>query len=215
MAIDVIIADDHAIVRAGIKSVIEKKAIDIRVIGEASNGEELLKLARTSPADVYILDISMPLLNGIQAVSEILKINPQSKVIILSMHDSRSFVEKALQAGAKGYILKDNASEEIVPGIREVTSNRFYLSPPISNFIVEGFLNRDSQAGKNSNELTLREREVLQLIAEGFSNKEIASRMRLALNTVNAHRKNIMEKLNIHKQADLIRYAIKEGLVEP
>lgn len=214
MDIEVILADDHPIVRDGIKAVIERTGKGIKVIGEASTGEEAVEMARAYPADVYILDISMPILNGIEVADRLMKMDPKSRVIILSMHDSKSFVEKALKTGAKGYLLKENATDEVVHAICEVYKGRVYLSPNISKYIVQGFLGKRRSYKKEEKtvSLTRKEREVLQLIAEGFSNKEIADRLKISLNTTHVHRNNIMQKLNIHKQAGLIRYALKEGI---
>ena len=213
MAIKVILADDHAIVRDGIKAVITKKGDGIAIIGEANNGNDVLKLSKTNPADVYLLDISMPILNGIETTYRLVKNNPKSKIIILSMHDDRTFVEKALHSGARGYILKESATDEIVFGINEVYLGRYYLTPKISSYLVEDFLEREP-GEQHKTELSSRERGILQLLAEGLNNKEIAEKLSLSLNTVHVHRNNIMRKLNIHRQADLIKYALKEGIVQ-
>ena len=213
MAIKVILADDHAIVRDGIKAVITKKGDGIAVIGEASNGNDVLKLSKTNPADVYLLDISMPILNGIETTYRLIKDNPKNKIIILSMHDDRTFVEKALHSGARGYILKESATDEIVFGINEVYLGRYYLTPKISSYLVEDFLDQE-QGRQFIPALSSRERGILQLLAEGLNNKEIAEKLSLSLNTIHVHRNNIMKKLNIHRQADLIKYALKEGIVQ-
>ncbi|MCK5706816.1 MAG: response regulator transcription factor [Candidatus Aureabacteria bacterium] len=214
MSIRIFLADDHAVVRDGIKAVIERTSNDIKVIGEADNGREVLKSVKTQHADIYILDISMPILNGIETTDRLLKLLPRCKVIILSMHDDRMFVEKAMECGAKGYILKQNTTEEVVHAIREVYRNKFFLSPQVTKYIVHGFLGKKSshKEKKKVVDLTKREKEVLQLISEGHSNKEIANEFNLSLNTIHVHRNNIMRKLEIHKQADLIRYALKEGI---
>lgn len=216
MSIKLLLADDHPIVREGIRSVIERTTDDIEIVGESSNGNEVLEFARKNLVDVYILDISMPMLNGIETTVKLIKMNPNTKIIILSVHDSRSFVEKTLSCGAKGYLLKESAVDEVIHAIHEVNRGRYYLSAAISKYIVNGFLSEINKRDINENlaHLTEREREVLQLIAEGFTNKEIASNLNLALNTVHVHRKNIMQKLDIHKHAGLIRYAIKEGIVK-
>lgn len=214
MTIKLVLADDHAVVRDGIKSVLSRKNNEFVVVGEAENGKELVDLADKVNADVYIVDISMPELNGLEATERIVRRHPASKVIILSMHDDRFSVEKALKAGAKGYIVKVSTSEDIIKAIRDVYNDKFYLCPRVSKYVVEGFLGQvdvDSVARKTNN-LTPKEREILQLIAEGFSSKDIAQRHNLSLNTIHVHRNNIMRKLDIHKQADLIRYAIKEGI---
>jgi len=214
LSIEVIIGDDHNIVREGIKEVIERKAKDIKVIGEASNGNEILNLAKTKPADVYIIDITMPILNGIETTDRLVRMNPKSKIIILSMHNNRSLIERAFKYGAKGYILKESDVEEVIHAIREVYMNRFFLSSKISKFVVHSFLGKkhSSKAVKILGQLTRREREILQLIGEGFDDKEIATKLNVSLHTAHAHRKSIMRKLDIHKQADLIRYALKEGI---
>ncbi|MGA2585593.1 MAG: response regulator transcription factor [Candidatus Aminicenantales bacterium] len=214
MSIRVVLADDHPVVRAGLRAVIEKSKEDIAIVDEAINGMEVLKIAEKSPADVYLLDVEMPHLNGIETAERLLKKDPKAKIIILSIHDSRIFVQRALRCGVKGYILKESATDEVIQAIQEVYKGRFFLSPGISNYIVDGFLGKIG-AGKDKNEgngLTKREREIVQLIGEGCTNKEIAQKLNLYLNTVQVHRRNLMHKLNIHKQADLIRYTIKEGI---
>jgi two-component system, NarL family, response regulator NreC len=213
MEIKVILADDHSIVRDGIKAVIEKKGGNIAVIGEASNGNEVLKLAKQNPADIYILDISMPQLNGIETTARLCNKNSSCNVIILSMHDDRTYVERALRSGARGYILKETATDEIISGIREVYQGRYYITPKISAYLVEDFLGREP-AIHSAGELSSREKGVLQLFAEGCTSKEIAEKLDLSLHTIHVHKNNIMRKLNIHRQADLIKYALKEGIIE-
>ena len=217
MSIKVIIADDHAVVRDGIKAVVERIGKDIKVIGEAANGNEVLEMAGEKRADVYVIDIAMPILNGIETVDRLVKMEPGNRVIILSMHDNRTFVEKALKCGAKGYILKENASEEIVRAIHDVHMGGFFVSPKISRFIINGFFGKRGHYKQYHEvvDLTRRERQILQLIAEGWTGREIAGQLNLSLNTVHVHRKNIMRKLDIHKQAELIRYALKEGISQP
>lgn len=214
MSIKVVLADDHAVVIEGMKAIIERKGQDIKVIGEADNGREVLKIAKKINADVYILDISMPLLNGIEATERLIKLNPKNRIIIFSIYDDRHLVEKVLKCGAKGYILKENAADELIHAVREVYKGNFFLSPSISKYIVQGFLGRKSNYKKKESivKLTRKEREVLQLIAEGFSSKEIAKQLFVSLCTVRAHRNNMMHKLDIHRQAGLVRYALKEGI---
>jgi DNA-binding NarL/FixJ family response regulator len=214
MSIRVVLADDHPIVRAGLRAVIEKSKEDIVIVDEAINGKDVLKIAEKSAVDVYLLDVEMPHLNGIETAERLLGKDPKTKIIILSIHDSRIFVHRALRSGVKGYILKENATEEVIQAIQEVFRGRFFLSPGISSYIVDGFLGKVGARKEKSAEtgLTKREREVLQLIGEGSTNKEIAQKLNLYLNTVHVHRRNLMQKLNIHKQADLIRYTIKEGI---
>ena len=214
MSIRVVLADDHPVVRAGLRAVIEKSKEDIVIVDEAIDGKEVLKIAEKKPVDVFLLDVEMPHLNGIETAERLLKNDPKAKIIILSIHDSRVFVQRALRCGVKGYILKESATDEVIQAIQEVFRGRFFLSPGISNFIVDGFLGKVGDAKDKSagNGLTKREREILQLIGEGSTNKEIAQKLNLYLNTVHVHRRNLMQKLNIHKQADLIRYTIKEGI---
>lgn len=208
------LADDHAVVRDGIKAIVAKRGEDIEVVGEAGDGRELLALAETTPADIYVIDISMPNLNGLEATERLLKRNAKARVIILSMHDDRAFVEKALKVGAKGYILKESAPEELIHAIREVWMDRFFLSPKISKYVVQGFLGADHLRNRHQRitNLTDREKEILRLISEGSTAKEIARKLCISANTVGAHRNNIMRKLDIHKQAELIRYTLKEGI---
>jgi len=213
MSIKVILADDHKVVREGLKAVIKRSGSDITVVAEADNGHAVLEAVKKKTPDIYVLDISMPVLNGIETAKKLIKMDSGSKIIFLSMHSSRKFVERALKSGAAGYILKENATKEVVRAVHEVYNGEFYLSPEISGFAAR------THSGKNMKEkkivkLTGREREILQLIAEGFSAKEIAVRLRVSVNTAHTHKNNIMHKLNIHKIAKLIRYAINEGISE-
>ena len=216
MTIKVILADDHAVVRDGVKAVIERKAKDIKIIGEAENGKDVLEMSGNKPADVYVLDISMPLLNGIETTGRLKKLDPENKIIILSMHDGLAYVEKALQAGAEGYILKKGATEEVIYAIREVYKGERYLSPRIAKHVIQGFLEnkRDTDQTTPFAKLTRREREILQLIAEGMSTKEIAQKLNISTNTAHVHTNNIMQKLNIHSRTDLVRFALKEGIIQ-
>ncbi len=213
MSIRIVLADDHSIVRAGLAAILQLEP-DMEILGEAATGMELLRLAKKVPADVFIVDISMPDLNGIEAIDQLFSVNPHAKALVLSMHDAKTFVEKAFRAGARGYILKEKAADEIVAAVREVHSGGYFITPRIQGFMVEGFLSK-SQAPrrKTAADLTRQERRIIQLIAEGHSNPEIAAKLHIAVNTVHAHRNNLMKKLDIHKQAELIRYALREGLV--
>jgi len=216
MNIRVVLADDHPVVRAGLKSVIEKSGREITVVREAANGKEVLRIAENNGVDVFLLDIEMPFLNGLETAERLIKKDPKTKIIILSLHDARIYVDRAVRAGVKGYILKESATEDVIKAIEEVHRGRFFLSPAISKYIVDGFLGKisDKKTKPASDGLTNREREILQLIGEGLTNKEIALRLNIFLNTVQAHRRNLMQKLDIHKQADLIRYAIREGIAK-
>ncbi len=215
MTIKVAIADDHAIVISGITAVLEK-AGGIIVAGEASDGRQLLELARKKPADVYVLDVAMPRLNGLDAAAQLLASDKKAKIIILSMLDDLSTVQKALRSGVKGYLVKESAPEEIVQAVHAVYSGRAYLTPVVSAALAE--LQRQSGRKKPAkspvDSLTIRERAVIQLIAEGHSNKEIAAHLKVSANTVHTHRNNIARKLDIHKQTDLVRFAIREKIAK-
>jgi DNA-binding NarL/FixJ family response regulator len=210
--IKIALADDHTLVRDGIKAIIDRKGKGMSVVAELNNGKEILDYAAKKAADVYVIDISMPFLNGIETTQKLLKLQPEAKVIILSMHDDRASVEKAFKAGATGYVVKVAKADEILEAIKEVAQGRFYLCSKVSKYLVQGFLGKTRPGKKDPRGLTPKEKEVLQLIAEGYSSKEIAKEFGLSLNTIHVHRNNIMTKLNIHKQAELVRYAIKEGI---
>jgi two-component system, NarL family, response regulator NreC len=212
MKIKVLLADDHKIFRDGLRTLIEKEGIE--VVGEAENGRKIIKLAEKLKPNIIIMDISMRDMNGIEATKKIKTDMPDIKVIALSMHSDRRFVLGMLEAGASGYLLKDCAFDELVNAIKQVSTGNNYLSPRIADVVVKGYLRKttDSSAGGGA-VLTSREREILQLIAEGFTAKEIAAHVFLSIKTIETHRRNIMRKLNMRGTADLTRYAIREGLV--
>jgi len=214
MKIRVMIADDHPVVREGLRGAITQNTTDIEVVAEARNGPDLLAQAESTGADVYVVDVSMPLLNGIETAARLRRLDPRAKILMLSIHDSEAIVARAIEAGIDGYLLKESAVREVIQAIREVHRGRFFLSPGISRFVVEGFLGRrrDSAAPRRKGDLTLREREVLQLVAEGFTTKGIAERLGLSPNTVRVHKNSIRSKLGLHRQSDLIRYAVREGI---
>lgn len=216
MPIRVIIADDHALVLQGLKLILEKHSRDIVITGEAADGKKLLELARKKPADVYLLDIAMPALNGIEAAGRLLRADKTAKIIFLSMYDDKPTVEKAMKTGAKGYLLKESAPDEVVKAIREVSRGGYYFSQALHGFMAQSLQNRvqSSFIQADSNPLTSKEREIVQLIAEGMANKQIARELKISVNTVHAHRNNISRKLDIHKQTDLVRYAIKEKIAK-
>lgn len=210
----IVLADDHAIVRTGVRAVLERLGKDMRVVAEVSNGRELVDYAKDHPDDIYVVDISMPVMNGIEAVEQMTKLHPEIKIIMLSMYDDRISVEKSLKAGAKGFIVKVSAADEIVNAIEEICAGRFYLCNQVSKYIVQGFLGKTSSHKRDGTGLTRKEKEVLQLIAEGYSSKQIAKTFNLSLNTIHVHRNNIMKKLGIHKQTELVRFALKEGIAQ-
>jgi len=215
MAIRVILADDHTVVRDGIRAIIDRLGKGIEVVGEAGDGFELLEIARRLPADVYMVDISMPGLSGIEAAARLLKMRPGSRIVILTMYIERVLVDRAFQQGVHGYVLKDSSPEDIVRAIRAVHRGHYYLSPELSGYIVKKIVDEDTANGvSHQDPLTLREREVLQLLCEGKTEKEIAKQLDIAANTVHVHKKNLMQKLDIHTTAGLIRYAIRRGIIQ-
>jgi len=212
VSIRVLLSDDHRIMREGLRSLLEKEP-DIKVVGEAEDGYSTIELARKLKPQVVVMDITMPDLNGIEATHQITKEMPDIKVLALSMHNDQRFVERMLKAGATGYLLKDCASEELVGAIRTVLSNQTYLSPSIADVVRRDYLSQRRGADISvSYVLTEREREVLQLMAEGKNTKEIASRLQVSVKTIETFRQHIMQKLNLHSLAELTKYAIREGL---
>ncbi len=212
MSVRILLADDHEIVREGLRSLLEKQP-DMEVIAEADNGRTAITMSKKLKPEVVIMDITMPDLNGIEATRQIIAESPGVKVIALSMHSSRKLITEMLSAGASGYLLKHSALEELGKAIEAVTNNQTYLSPKITGTVVKDYLrcieDKDSSALPA---LTTREREVLQLFAEGKTTKQIASRLHVSISTVESHRKQIMDKLNLHSIAELTKYAISEGL---
>lgn len=216
MSIKVVIADDHPLIRSGVRLVVERTDGEMEVIGEAVNGLEVLKLAEKYRGMVYLLDVVMPELNGLETARRLLLKEPTAKIIMLSQYGTRNYVQKAFDNGARGYLLKDNASENVLEAIRAVCAGEYYLCPAIAKHFVKTFLGEQvkGQSAPEMIDLSDREREVLQLIGEGFASKEIAAKLDIASNTVHAHRSNVMEKLGVHKQSELIRYALREGIAK-
>ncbi|OGV60337.1 MAG: DNA-binding response regulator [Lentisphaerae bacterium RIFOXYA12_FULL_48_11] len=214
MAIRIMLVDDHKMIRDGLRSLLEKHS-NIEVIGEAADGQAAVQTARKLSPEIIIIDIGMPELNGIEATRQITALKCKPKVIGLSMHADRRYVAQMLKAGASGYILKDSAFEELVQAIETVAKGRTYLSPQIAGTVVTEFKRTaKNDDGSVFSVLTEREREVLQQISEGCSTKEIASSLGVSVKTIETHRRQIMEKLNLHSVAELTKYAIKEGLTE-
>lgn len=213
MNVRLVLADDHAMMREGLKALIANEA-DFEVVGEADNGTAIVELARKAGAHIVIMDVAMPDLNGIEATRKLLKAMPSCKVVALSGHANGEFVREMLKAGASAYVLKARAYEELVRAIREVMKGKKYLSPDIAQGVVDAFV--EMAASRSANPafvvLTDRERESLQLIAEGKSTKEVADALSVSIKTIETHRHNIMEKLNLHSVAELTKYAIREGL---
>jgi two-component system, NarL family, response regulator NreC len=210
MPIRIILADDHLIVRQGLRSILEQEAYT--VLGEAGDGREAVRLAQELCPDVAVLDLAMPLLNGLDAAREIARASPLTKTILLTMHTEDPYVIEALRAGVKGYLLKTQAAQDLVQAVREVSRGAMYLSPGISRTVVEAYL---AKSDLPPDPLTSREREVLQLIAEGKTTKEVAVILGVSVKTAESHRTRIMGKLEIHETATLVRYAIRRGLIQP
>ena len=210
--IRVVLADDHALVRAGIRALLEKLP-DIEVVGEADNGRQALELVKSSAPNLVLLDISMTELGGLEALPRIVKDCPAVRVLILSGHANEEYVLRALRSGAAGYILKEAAAEELELAIKAVAQGKTYLSPSVSRTVVDNYLQRAAGEEGPIEQLTARQREVLQMIAEGKNTKEIASTLGISVKTVEAHRLQLMARLNIHDVPGLVRYAIRSGLV--
>jgi DNA-binding NarL/FixJ family response regulator len=213
MNVKILLADDHKIVRDGLRSLIEKQG-NMQVVGEAYDGRTTVQLVRELRPNLVIIDIGMPDLNGIDATRQITSDGPSIKVIALSMHSDRRFVLRMLEAGASGYLLKDSAFEELAMAINTVMEGKIYLSPAIAGIVVEDFVRQRPQSSGPviTTELTPREREVLQLLAEGKTTKQIAAQLNVSVKTVETHRRQVMEKLDIHSVAELTKYAVREGL---
>jgi two-component system response regulator NreC len=215
MTIKVLIADDHQIVRESLRALLEKEP-GITVVGEAADGRTALRLARDLVPDLIIMDVGMPDLNGIEATRQVVAEFPEIKVIALSMHNDRRFVLNMLRAGARGYLLKDCASQNLIKAVRLVSANKTYISHEIADLVVKDYLAATSPVESSSAELlTAREREVLQLIVEGNTNNKIAEALKVSIKTVESHRHTIMQKLDIKSIAELTKFAIREGLTSP
>jgi DNA-binding NarL/FixJ family response regulator len=210
-AIRVAIADDHALLRGGVRSLLTGLP-DIEVVGEAANGQQVLTLARSTPLDVVLMDISMAGMNGLEATERLAKESPRVRVVILSIHEDREYVQRALRAGAVGYVLKDAEPAELLLAVRTVAAGRPYLGPTVSRHIVETYGKR---AGSDATlaDLTERQREILHLIAKGTSSRRIATALSISVKTVEAHRTRLMQRLGIHDLAGLVRFAVRSGLV--
>lgn len=212
--IRIILADDHALMRRGLRLVLEQQK-DFEVVGEANDGREAVALAETLNPDIVVMDITMPNLNGIEAARQIHTKHSSTSIIMLSMHADESFVLRALKAGARGYLLKESAESDLIGAVRLVFEGKAFFSPTVSRMLVQDYVRQlqDKDVEDSYELLTARERELLQLIAEGKSNKDIANMLNLSVYTVETHRGNILNKLNLHSVPELILYAVRKGVI--
>jgi two-component system, NarL family, response regulator NreC len=208
--IRILLADDHAVVRQGFKMILAAQP-DMEIVGEAGNGREALELAGQYQPDVIVMDVAMPELNGIEATRRLADLSPRTRVLALSMHKDSVYVREILRAGARGYLLKDSIASDLLAAVRAVSRGEGYLSPGVSDAVLNDYRRHVTDP---IDLLTSREREVLQMIAEGKTNKEIATVLNLSVYTVDAHRGRIMEKLNLHSINELVRFALRSGLVD-
>ncbi len=208
--IRILLADDHAVVRQGFKMILAAQP-DMEIVGEAGNGREAVDLAGQLQPDVIVMDVAMPELNGIEATRRVADLSPRSRVLALSMHKDSVYVREILRAGARGYLLKDSISSDLLAAVRAVARGEGYLSPGVSDAVLNDYRRHVTDP---VDLLTSREREVLQMIAEGKTNKDIATILNLSVYTVDAHRGRIMEKLNLHSATDLVRFAVRAGMVD-
>jgi two-component system response regulator NreC len=208
--IKILLADDHALVRHGFRMILSAQP-DMEIVGEAGNGREAVELAQKLKPDVVVMDVAMPELNGIEATRRIIELAPRARVLALSMHKDAVYVREILRAGARGYLLKDSADADLIAAVRAVAKGEGYLSPGVSDAVLSDYRRHVTDP---LDLLTSREREVLQLIAEGKTNKEIATSLSLSVYTVEAHRGRLMEKLNLHSTGELVRFAVRSGLID-
>lgn len=208
------LADDHKLMRGGLRVLLEQQT-DLTVVGEASDGREAVTLANSLKPDVLVMDIGMPNLNGIEAASQITQGHPEISIVMLSMHSDESYVLRALRSGAKGYLLKDSAEADLIRAVHAVAGGKSFFSPAVSKVLLDDYVRKLKRSGTDDpyDLLTPREREVLQLVAEGKSNKDVAQLLNLSVYTVETHRSNIMEKLNLRGVPDLILYAVRKGII--
>ena len=213
MPLRILVADDHHVVRAGLRTLLETKR-DWQVCAEAANGREAVEKAGELAPDVAVLDIGMPLLNGVEATRQIRKRSPKTEVLILTMHDSEMLIQEVLEAGARGYILKDDADRNLIAAVTALSRHKPYLSTRVSGVFSKKLLSLGEDPGSARRPLTPREREIVQLLAEGKSNKEIASLLGISVKTAETHRANIMLKLGIHSVTELVRYAVRNKIIQ-
>ncbi len=214
MRTTILLADDHVVIRSGLRMIIEKND-DFQVVGEADDGRQAVSLAAQLKPDVIVMDVAMPNLNGIDATRQILADHPQIAVLVLSMNSDETYILRALKSGAKAYLLKDSAEADLIRAIRAVREGKSFFSPAVSRTLLEDYVRQLERRGEEDTYelLSAREREILQLIAEGKSNKEVANLLHLSLHTVETHRTHILQKLNLHSIPELILYAVRKGII--
>jgi DNA-binding NarL/FixJ family response regulator len=212
--IRILLADDHKLMRSGLKALIEQQS-DLTVVGEADDGRQAVALAASLKPDLLVMDIGMPNLNGIEAAHQITQAYPETAIVMLSMHSDESYVLRALKAGAKGYLLKDSAESDLIRAVHAVAGGKSFFSPAVSKVLLDDYVRKLRRSGAEDayDLLTPREREILQLIAEGKSNKDVANLLNLSVYTVETHRSNLMEKLNLRGVPELILYAVRKGII--
>jgi two-component system, NarL family, response regulator NreC len=210
----ILLADDHTVMRAGLRLLLERHD-NFEVVGEAADGREAVEIAAAQKPEVVVMDVAMPHLNGVEAARQILSRNPDTAIVMLSMHSDESYVLRSLKAGARGYLLKDSAEADLIAAIQAIVEGRSFFSPGVRALLKEDYIYRLQKFGADDTYelLTAREREVLQLVAEGRSNKEVASLLGLSLYTVETHRTHILQKLNLHSVPELILYAVRKGII--
>ncbi len=215
MSIHILLADDHTILRAGLRMMLNAQP-DFEVVGEAQDGRQAIQEAQRLQPDVILMDITMPDMNGIEATRQIKKLLPETKVLILTMHEHDEYVFQALRAGASGYMLKEAADTDLISALRVIQNGQFYLSPTAQSVMVGDYLQRvrTGEEKDSYSSLTEREREILKLVAEGYTNNKIAERLIISPKTVDTHRTHVMDKLNLHSRAELVKYAMRRGLLE-
>jgi len=212
--IRILLADDHTVMRSGLRLLLERQP-NLRVVGEAADGRQAVDIAAAEKPDVVVMDIAMPHLNGVEATRQIVTHNSSTAVVILSMHSDESYVIRSLKAGARAYLLKDSAEADLIAAIHAISEGKSFFSPAVSRLLKEDYMHKLAETGAEDSYdlLTPREREVLQLVAEGKSNKEVAQLLNLSLYTVETHRTHILQKLNLHSVPELILYAVRKGII--
>jgi len=214
MPLRILVVDDHAVVRRGVRSLLESHE-GWEVCGEATTGRDAVEQSRRLRPDVVVMDLSLPELNGLDATRHILKDAPETEVLVLTMHQSEELARDVLQAGARGYVLKSDADENLIAAVENLRQHKPFLTPTVTEFVLDGYIREGADQDASPGAVTVREREIIQLIAEGKSNKKAASALSISVKTVEAHRANIMRKLHLRSVSDLVRYAIRNKIVQP